>query len=451
MKKTTDMTVGNPTKLILTFAFPLFLTNIGQQFYMITDAAIVGRGVGVTALAAVGACDWIYWLILWAVMGFTHGFGIFVARYFGEKNYRTMNRCIAMSAWLSFGLGAVLTLIGLLTAPSLLKLLNTPGDIMDAATLYLLTMISGTVIVSAYNMAGAVLRAFGNGRTPLYAMLLAGGLNIALDLLFVVVFRWGVFGAAIASVLSQLVSVLYCVVSLRSIRQVKLGPSMWRPDYKMMGAMLRFGVPVALQYVVIAVSGIVLQSSINQQGSLFVAGFTATNKLYGLLECSAISLGLAFATYFSQNYGAGLVERVRRGMRVGLLSSIVLALVVSGLMLLCGQNLLRLFIDAEITNGAEALRIAWRYLFISSACLIILFPIQIYRNALQGMGNAMWPMISGASESVVRATMGTVGVMALGTNLLFYVEPAAWIGALLVLMLPYYYYRNKLLIRHPRG
>lgn len=446
MSKTTDMTVGSPARLILAFAFPLFLTNLGQQFYMIADASIVGRGVGVKALAAVGACDWIYWLLLWAVMGFTHGFGIFVARYFGEKNYRVMNRCIAMSAILSLGLGVFLTLAGLLSATSLLELLRTPEDIMHDAAWYLLTMISGTVAVSAYNMAGAVLRAFGNGRAPLYAMLIAGGLNIGLDLLFVIVFSWGVFGAALASVLAQLVSFLYCVLCLRQIRVVRLGRSCWQPDWKMMGDMLRFGVPVALQYVVIAISGIILQSTINAQGSIFVAGFTATNKLYGLLECSAISLGLAFATYFSQNYGARLWERVLLGVRIGLGISILLALVVTGCMMLGGQLLLQAFIEAGPGEGAEALGIAWRYLFITSSFLVILFPIQIYRNALQGMGNAIWPMLSGTSECLVRSLLGTLGVWALGRELLFYVEPAAWVGALLVLMLPYYYYRNKLLV-----
>ena len=217
MNKATDMTVGNPAKHIITFAIPLILTNFGQQLYMIADAAIVGRGVGVKALAAVGSTDWCYWMILWTVSGLTQGFSTFVSRYFGEKKYKNMNKVIAMSALLCVAIGVILTTVGLFAARPLLMLLNTPRDILDDSTIYLMTMIAGTLIVTAYNMAGSILRAFGDGKTPLYAMVIAASLNIGLDCVFVFLFQWGIFGAAMASVLAQLISFLFCFLKIRRI------------------------------------------------------------------------------------------------------------------------------------------------------------------------------------------------------------------------------------------
>lgn len=445
MKRVTSMTEGNPAKLILSFAFPLILTNVGQQLYMIVDASVVGRGVGVKALAAVGSADWSYWLILWTITGLTQGFATFIARYFGERDYRHMNTAIAMSTILCIVIGGVLTVAGLLAARPLLILLQTPGDIIDGATVYLFTMISGTLIVMAYNMAAAVLRAFGDGKSPLHAMLIAALLNIGLDLLFVLVFHWGIFGAAIASVTAQLVSFLYCLMEIRKIEYVQIGKDSWKPDREMLRELLVFGLPIAFQYIVIAISGIVLQSTINVQGSIFVAGYTATNKLYGLLESTAISLGLAFSTFFSQNYGAGNKQRMRNGVKTGLKISAVAAVGVTGVILLAGKYMLRMFIDAGENEGSAALQIAWHYLIIMAVCLIICYLIHVYRNAMQAMGNSIWSMISGFAECGVRVIMAKAVVSWLGTEILFYIEPAAWLGALLFVMLPYYHYQKKLL------
>lgn len=445
MKRVTNMTEGSPLKLILLFAIPLIFTNLGQQLYMIVDASIVGRGVGVKALAAVGSTDWSYWLILWTITGLTQGFGVFVSRYFGEKDYDKMNRSITMSTILCVVIGAVLTLIGVLAARPLLILLETPADILDGAVTYLTTMISGTLIVIAYNMAASILRAFGDGRSPLVAMLIAGLMNIGLDLLFVLVFHWGIFGAAIATVSAQLVSFLYCLVKISKIEYVSLAKANWVPDGKMIKELLLFGLPLALQYIVIAGSGMVMQSTINQHGSLFVAGYTASNKLYGLLESSAISLGFAFSTFFAQNYGAGNKQRVRNGVRTGVKLSILLALGVTVVMLLIGKYLLQAFINAGEAEGPVVLEIAQHYLLVMAAFLVVCYLIHVYRNALQAMGTSIWSMVSGFAECGVRILMAKRVVSLLGSEVLFYIEPFAWLGALLFIMIPYYIYRKKLL------
>lgn len=446
MKRVTNMTEGSPLKLILLFAIPLIFTNLGQQLYMIVDASIVGRGVGVKALAAVGATDWSYWLILWTITGVTQGFGVFVSRYFGEREYGKMNRAITMSAILCAIIGAALTFAGVLAAKPLLILLETPADILKGAVTYLTTMAAGTLIVIAYNMAASILRAFGDGRSPLIAMLIAGLLNIGLDLLFVLVFHWGIFGAAIATVTAQLVSFLYCLLKISSIEYVTPTKADWIPDRKLLKKLLFFGLPLALQYILIAGSGMIMQSTINQHGSLFVAGYTASNKLYGLLESSAISLGFAFSTFFAQNYGAGYKQRVKDGVRTGVKLSVLLALGVTAMMRVIGKYLLQAFIDAGEAEGPAALEIARHYLLVMAAFLVVCYLIHVYRNALQAMGSSVWSMVSGFAECGVRIVMAKAVVFLLGSNVLFYIEPFAWLGALLFIMVPYYIYRKKLLV-----
>lgn len=444
MKRTTDMTVGSPTRHLLIFALPLILTNLGQQLYMIVDAAIVGRGVGVQALAAVGATDWIYWLILWTVTGMTQGVSTFVSRYFGDKNYRDMNKSIAMCTILCGAVGGVLTVAGLIAAKPLLLLLNTPDDILDGAATYLITMIAGTLVVAAYNMAASVLRALGDGKTPLIAMAIAALLNVGLDLLFVLVFHMGIFGAALASVLSQLVSFIFCIMQIRRIDCIKPDREVWRMDWKMMKSLLAFGLPLALEFIVIALGGIILQSAINLQGSTFIAGYTATNKVYGLLESSAISLGVAASTFLAQNYGAGKYDRVKRGVLTSTVIVLIMSVLVSGIMYLARNPFMKLFMDEQEAGGAEAHAIAVYYLTILCATLSILYLLHIFRNALQAMEISVWSMLSGVAEFVARVVMSKVVIDFMGSDALFVAEPVAWLAALLFVLIPYFFYRRRL-------
>ncbi len=446
MKQVTDMTQGKPAKLILSFALPLILTNVGQQLYMIVDSSVVGRGVDLKALAAVGSADWIYWLILWTVMGMTQGFAVFISRYFGKQDYHNVNKTIAMSTILCAVIGIILTVAGLLAAKPLLGLLKTPDDIIGDSVIYLMTMVAGTLIVTAYNMAASVLRSFGDGKSSLLAMVIAAFLNVGLDLVFVLVFHWGVFGAAIASVTAQLFSFLFCLVRIRKIEYVRFEKNDWKFDGRMAKEMLVFALPIALQMIVIAVSGMVFQSAINLQGSIFVAGYTAMNKMYGLLESTAISLGMAASTFFAQNYGAGEKSRVRAGVRTAAVISVIMAACVTIIMLLVGKYLLQMFINAA-EDGAESLQIGFHYLIIMSACLVVLYLIHVYRNAMQALGNSVWSMISGFAECGTRILMAKGIVLLLGVETLYYVEPAAWMGALVFIAAPYYYYQKKLLLQ----
>ncbi len=443
MSRTKDMTVGNPTKLILTFALPLIFTNIGQQLYMIADASIVGRGIGVKALAAVGATDWTYWVILWTITTMTQGFATFVSRYFGEKDYRKMNQAIASSIYLPAAVAMVLTVIGLVLTRPVLILLKTPEDILNDSYVYLSTMIAGSLAVAGYNITAAILRALGDGRSPMIAMVIAAVMNIGLDMLTVFVFHWGVFGAALASVTAQLIAFFYCLRRILKTEFIQLNKDVFRPNFPMLKELLAFGLPLALQYMVINLSGMVLQSTINLQGSIFVAGYTANNKVYGLLECSAISLGFSATTFFSQNYGAKQAQRLRTGMRATIGIGIGMAIVIGALMVVFGQLLLSLFIDQAEADSGQALEIAYRYLMTMCSSLIILYLIYAYRSALQSMGSSLPSMISGFTECGARILVAKGLFTWLGQECLFFAEPIAWLGSLVWIMGSYYVLRNQ--------
>ena len=446
MTDTRDMTEGKILRQVIPLAVPLLLANMGQQLYMIVDGSIVGRGIGAKALASVGASDWCYWLILWSSLSLTHGFSTFVSRFFGRHDYSKMNRVITNGAVLTFVIGGLLTVVGLLVSRPLLELLHTPGDIIDDAVIYIRTMLSGTLIVAAYNFTAAILRALGNGKAPLVAMGIAALVNIGLDLLFVLVFQWGIFGAAIASVLAQLLSFLYCLHRIRRIEIIRITREDWKMDWPLSFRMLAFSIPIAVSFIIVAVSGIILQSTVNKLGSIYVAGFTAPNKLYGILEATSLALGQAFATFLSQNYGAGKFDRVKEGTRKGVLLALLMALAVTALIVPFIRPLLSCFIDASEKDAAAIMAVAWKYMFIMTVSIVLVYPIHIYRGALQSVGNSIWPMISGFAESLARALMGTAAVVLISTEAIFYAEPVSWLFALLFVIVPYYLVRRKVLV-----
>lgn len=442
-KRTVDMTTGNPAKHILRFAVPLILTNLGQQLYMIADGAIVGRGVGVQALAAVGATDWCYWLVLWSVIGLTQGFSTYVSQAFGEKNYRELNKSIATAIALCLITGAALTVLGLVAVRPALLLLQTPADVLLDATVYLSVMIGGTGIVMAYNMASAILRALGDGKTPLVAMAIAALLNIGLDCLFILAFGWGIVGAAAASLVSQAVSFLYCLAAVRKIEFIRPEKQDWRLERRRVRGMLLLGTPVALQYMVICLGGMILQSGVNLQGSYFAAGYAATNKLFGLLECFAMSLGLAASTFIAQNYGAGKCDRVKKGVGTTVWIATAMAVAVSAVALIFSRFLVGIFIDVKTELDLKAMDAGVRYLTIMGPCFIFVYLLDVFRNALQAIGIGFWSMLSGIAELAGRLLMAKVFIYILGSDALFLSEPLAWLLALFCVMLPYFYYHKK--------
>lgn len=434
MDRVKNMTEGNPAKLILSFAAPLMVANFGQQLYMIVDAIIVGRGVGVDALAAVGATDWAYWLALWVMQAMTQGFAIPISHHFGEGNYEKLRQAVAASIRLCLVIGIAMTVIFLVAARPLLRLLQTPENTMAGASTYLITMYAGILIVMAYNMAAAVLRSLGDGKSPLIAIAIAAVTNIALDILFVLVFHWGIFGAALATVTAQLLALVYSFNVLRRVEILKLERNDWRLRKDVVIHLCRMGVPLALQHILIAVGGMILQSAINRHGFIFIAGFTATNKVYGLLESSAVSLGYAVTTYTAQNYGGGFYSRIRKGLKSSAAIAFLMSVAVAIAMVIAGRPILSLFIDNQNDGAAETLEVAYHYLFIMSCLLPSLYMLYTFRNTLQGLGDSMTPLISGILEFFARVSVAYLFTALFGDGLIFFAEPFAWIAAMIILV-----------------
>lgn len=433
-----DMTAGDPKKLILTFMLPLMAGNFLQQLYTVTDAAIVGKGVGVDALAAIGSTDWIYWFMLWAAVGFGQGFSILTANYFGEKNHSMLRKSVNASLWLSLAAGTGLAAAGVVFAGPMLRLLHTPENIYHYAHVYIIIMYIGIFVVQQYNTISCILRALGDSKTPFIALLISTMLNISLDLLFVLVFQWGVAGAAAASGIAQLIACAYCFVVLRRMTLLKSREEEKRPDRNLMKKVWARGVATAFQYAIIAVGGIVVQYALNSLGMIYVAGFTATNKLYGVLETISLAMGSAMMVYTSQNYGAKNLERIRKGTRISLLFGIITSLIMGSVIIIFGRHILMLFISANAVIAGDVLAVAYRYLFIMGVLLLALYAVNTYRSTVMGMNRMILVVVGSATELVCRVVMAFLVIRVIGEQGIYFVEVTAWLGADLILVTGYY-------------
>lgn len=444
-----NMTEGAPLGLLISFALPLMAGNVFQQLYTVVDTAVVGQFVGVNALAALGVADWLNWMVLGIVQGLTQGFSILMAQHFGAGDHRELSRSVGASITLCGIFAATLLLLSQLAARPVLTLLNTPETVMGDALLYLRIVFAGIPVITAYNFLGAVLRSMGDSKTPLYAMIVAALTNVCLDLLFVVGFHWGVAGAAIATVIGQGVSCVYVFLRVRKIPFLKLQKGDCKLTGRMAVSLLKLGSPAALQNAIISIGGMVVQSVINQYGMLFIAGFTATNKLYGILEIAATSYGYAVTSYVGQNLGAGLIKRIKKGMRSAAVVALITSAVIAAAMLLFGKFFLGLFISGTAEEVAQSMQIAYTYLAIMSVCLPILYMLHIYRSALMGLGDTVVPMVSGFVEMVVRVGVAMLLPLIMGQSGIYLAEVGAWTGAAILLVSAYYVRMHKYSKRAP--
>lgn len=436
--KIKDMTTGSPVKLIITFALPLMVGNIFQQMYTVVDTMVVGKALGVDALAALGATDWMYWMWLGIIQGIAQGFGILMAKEFGAKQYERLCHVVGSSVTLAAIAAVLVLLTGQAVAKPMLMLLQTPAEILDWSVLYLRVMFLGIPIVMAYNLLATILRSLGDGQTPLYAMIVAASSNIALDLLFVLVFHWGIAGAAVATLIAQGISSIYCYVKIRRISFLVLKKDSFRLQKNMAKQLLSLGSPMAAQNAIIAIGGMIITAVVNGYGVAFIGGFTAANKLYGILEIAATSYGYAMITYVGQNLGAGHIDRIRKGMGWATVIALATSLVIATVMLSLGSSIISAFISGTAEEVAEATSIGYTYLSIMSLCLPILYILHVTRSSIQGMGNTVLPMVSGVAEFIMR-TGGVLLLPALiGENGIFIAEVSAWAGAVVILLPSYF-------------
>ena len=410
----TDMTKGKPMKLLFLFSLPLMFGNVFQQLYTVVDTMIVGQTLGVSALAALGAAESLGWMSLGSIQGLTQGFSIRMAQQFGAKDEDGLHQAVGHSIVLSALLAVLLTIVFQAAVRPVLAILQTPEDIKPDTILYLRILFAGIPIVVAYNLLASMLRAIGDSKTPLIATAIAAASNIVLDLLFVCVFGWGIAGAAEATLIAQFISVVYCFFTIRKL--------------------MLLGLTMAFQNFIIAIGSMIVQRLINSFGVIFIAGFTATNKLYGVLEIAATSYGFAMVTYTGQNLGANQPKRIREGLKAGVIIALITSTVLGAILILLGKPLLSLFISGTEEEISQTLAIAYHYLSIMSVCLPILYVLYVLRSTLQGLGDTVSPMLSGVAEFAMRTGCVLLLPLWLEAEGIFYAEVLAWTGADLVLI-----------------
>lgn len=431
----TDMTTGRILPILISFAIPIMIGNLFQQLYSMVDTAVVGRGVGTQALAAVGVTSPVTQLLLGLMIGMTSGMSVVIAQHFGSGNREKTRRAIASGIVLIAVVSAFVTVAGILLCRPLFHLINTPEDIMDGAVLYSVITFAGTAAATAYNYEAGVLRAFGNSAIPLVFLVLTSLLNVGLDLLFVLAFSWGIAGVAAATLLSQLISALLCLIyMIKKEPLARLTRSDWKWDGGMALQHVKTGVPMAFFGSLLAVSFLVLQAALNSLGSADVAAYTAGSKIDTLVYQVLGAFGTAISTFAAQNYGKGSIERVREGVRKCLLITVMISLGLTALMFLFGRSFMQLFIDpAETAIMGSAIQ----YVRITSVFYVILGVNFIVRFALTGVGKTVIPMAVGITEILTRAAVTYLLVYRIGFIGMTFASPACWFTSTLLCVICY--------------
>lgn len=433
---TKDMTTGNPVKLILTFSIPLLIGNIFQQFYSMADTIIVGRYLGVDALAAVGSTGAMAFLVNGFVIGLTSGFAVLVAQRFGANDDEGVKKAFASSLILSSIMTIIVTAISMLSAKPLLEIMNTPDNIMKDSLSYIIIIYAGNIAIIFYNMLASILRSLGDSKTPLYFLIIASILNIVLDIVFIVNFHMGVSGAAYATIISQSISAILCAIYIiKKFPILKLNKKHFKIRKNYIQKQLRIGVPMALQFSITAAGAMVLQSALNNFGSKIIASYTAASKVQQLVMQPAVTFGVAMATYSGQNLGAGRIDRIKEGVKKCSIISIIVSVISTIVVVLFGGTFTKLFISG---NDLEVISYAKQYLNTVSIFYIPLGLIFIYRNTLQGVGESFVPMMAGFAEMVARTVAAFTLPLVLDFTGIALADPAAWIAAIIPLTITYY-------------
>ena len=432
-----DMTTGNPMKIIFDFTLPIFIGNVFQQFYNMADAVIVGKFVGNKALAAVGSTGTIMFLIYGFVVGMTAGFTVLTAQKFGAGDMPAMRRTVAGASFLSLVVGLVLTAAFMVFMKPWLVLMHTPEDIFADAYAYIMIISAGILAQMLYNLLASILRALGNSRVPLYFLILAALLNIVLDLVFIIVFHMGAAGAAAATVISQGVSGVLCLFYIgKKVPLLRLTREDWHMSGALLGTQIRIGIPMALQYSITAIGTMMVQSALNILGSTLVAAYTAAGKIEQIVTQAYVAMGTTMATYGAQNMGAGDVPRIRQGFKASTIIGILYAVASAVLVMTAGKYMTYLFVSEDVALIMDSVN---TYLICVGIFFIPLAIVNIYRNGIQGLGYGLLPMMAGVAELVGR---GVVAVIAAGRKSYLGVclaSPAAWVLASLLLIGMYYY------------
>lgn len=440
---TKSMTTGNPAKLILMFTLPLIAGNIFQQLYILIDTLIVGRTIGVNALAAVGSTGSLMFFMIGFVIGLTTGFSIITGQRFGAGDHDGVRQSAAACAILSVFSSLLLTLFGVLTARPLLEIMQTPPEIIDDAYKFIAIIYAGISATLLFNMLSNLIRALGDSRTPLFFLILASLLNIALELLFILVFGWGVAGAAIATVIAQAISGFLCLHYIAKYLPIlRLTKKDWHLSKDILWQHLRIGLPMGFQASIIAIGAIVLQVALNHLGPTAIAAYAAAQKIDMIAGMPMMSFGMAMATYTAQNFGANNIGRIRHGVNQCVLMSVSFSVLVGAFNIFFGGWMTGWFVGDQ---APEVIALAEIYLKINGSCYWILALLFIYRYTLQGLGQSLVPTFAGVMELGMRVFAALVMAEYFGFAGVSAASPLAWVGSVVPLIIAYYFLMRRLI------
>lgn len=442
---TKELTHGNPLKLILAFTMPLLIGNIFQQLYSMADTLIVGRILGVHSLAAVGSTGSLSFFVLGFVQGFTTGLAINVANRFGAGDFKGLRKSVSSSIIICAVVTVVLTLVSVLFCRQLLELMQTPEEIIDDAYKYIIIIFAGTIANVVFNLFSNIIRALGDSKIPLIFLIIACVLNIVLDILFIGKVGMGVEGAAIATVISQLVSGILCVLYIaKKLPVIHVHKDDWRVTRFEIAQQSKIAFPMGFQMSIIAIGAIVLQYVLNGLGAISVAAFTAAQKIDQIAGQPMNSFGTTMATYTAQNYGAGKIDRIRKGVNQCIIFSGSFSIIIGLINILFGYNLTGLFVGSEATRVMD---LSHTYLIINGSMYWVLALLFIYRFTLQGLGKSATPTIAGIMELIMRTAAAVFLATRFGFAGAAWASPLAWIGAVIPVALDYYINMKKLKLK----
>ena len=395
---TKNMTEGNPTKLILFFSLPILAGTVFQQLYNLVDTFVVGRAEGVTALAAVSSTGWLDWTLLGLIIGLAQGFSIQIAQCFGAGEYDELRRAAGHSLMLAFIVVTALEIIAQVFLRTVLTLMNTPADTYELTLVYL---------------------------------------RIVLDVFFVVHLHWSVVGVGVATVISQGLSCLICLVSILHLPVFKISRDDLRLNREVTGRLIQLGLPIAFQNLIISVGGLILQSVVNAQGFIFMAGYNAASRLQGLMEMAGTALRGAVSTFIGQNFGAKKMDRVELGLRKSVQIAMLMAILIGSAVIIWGKQLLRLFIQDDPAIVEQVLIYGYRFLVFMGASLFALYLLFVFRSALQGLGDTFTSMISGVLELFMRSGCALLLPLFMGEWGIYTSGVISWFGAAVLLVFSY--------------
>lgn len=437
-----DMTQGSPAKLILGFALPMVLGFLFQQFYNMADTVIVGRFLGVNALAAVGATGSINFFVIGFCMGICNGFAIPVAQKFGARDEKGLKAYVANSAILAAVFAVVMTILVVILCRKILEVMNTPGDILDGAYDYIVIIFAGIPATILYNMLSGYIRSLGDAKIPVVFLTISSVLNIFLDLICILVLDMGVAGAAWATVVSQALSGIACLVyMIRHYPVLRLKKEDWRLNPHFVGVLCKMGIPMGLQYSITAIGSVVLQVAVNSLGAAAVAAVAAGSKIGAFFCCPYDALGATMATYGGQNVGARKLDRIGQGLKSCILLGAAYSVISLVMILLFGKNISYLFVNS---SEAGIIQDIYLFLVLNAVFYFLLSLVNTIRFLIQGMGYSMFAVTAGVCEMVARILVAFLLVPVLGYQAICLSNGLAWIAADIFLVPAYFYVIKRL-------